>query len=138
MFVDVTEKIIGKHIISVCNKTFGDPLVGAIKQLYLFYSDEICCIYPEHSDIDLDNNIISTRRVDRAIYGTNNDFLDVTDIIMNQNSKFTVTNKLFTDPCVGSIKYLIVNSNQRKLEYIEGSEVNPSNWIINSPYVMYM
>lgn len=65
----------------------------------------------------------------KALYGENQTYIDVTDIVKNTEKPFKVCNELFTDPLFGIVKKLVVTYEDNHTEIIK--ENNMYKHIIN-------
>lgn len=64
-------------------------------------------------------------KITHAFYGHDPIYLDVTFIVQQQNDVFTVNNQLFSDPCPGIIKELIlIDQHDKHIIYSENDTVN--------------
>ena len=128
--VDVTDII--KHLkipyFQVTNQLFTDPCVGQIKSLILIFNDGCQKIYKEGCFVDSRTHEIYKKKLLKATYGYQDVYLDVTDIVRQQNKEFRVCNNMFTDPCPGYVKSLIITFENDQISCPEHSLVNPNLW----------
>jgi hypothetical protein len=128
---DVTEIVshLSQPFFTVSNQLFTDPCVGIVKQLILEFNDKHQQIYPEGCLVGTKTYEMIDNSVLQATYGYQNKRLNVTDIVRQQKLPFRVNNRVFTDPCVGRVKTLIITlRNGQQQSYVEGEQVNPIKW----------
>jgi hypothetical protein len=83
------------------------------------------------SIVDTSTKSILINKMTKAVYGQGNTLVDVTDIVRNiAPPTFTVSNGLFSDPCPGKMKLLIITLNDGELlcSYPEGSIINSTTY----------
>lgn len=128
--IDVTGivKTLNLTHFQVTNQLFTDPCVGQVKLLVLIFNDGCQRIYREGCIIDSITYEIYPKDFIKATYGHCDVYLDVTDIVRQQQKEFYVCNEIFTDPCPSFVKSLTITFENNRVSYPEHSLVNPSLW----------
>jgi hypothetical protein len=133
--IDVTKIVqsIQLDVFQVANKWFTDPVPNVVKELIILFRDGHFQIYPEGHLINTTNFMTETPSlIMNATYGWDRYIVDVTNIVVKQTQPFRVCNNLFTDPCGGRVKELIITLRSGKLVFRENEIVDPQQWQITT------
>lgn len=125
------------HDLVVSNENFTDPCLGVLKDLTITLSDGSKRIFTEHSRIDTYQFQYSYQHVISAKYGWGTQIIDVTLRVRQQREPFSVSNDIFTDPCAGRVKSLLIDFEYGVNAYIEGAVVDPTTWSSTTPFIIH-
>lgn len=120
----ITLKIIFDNFKDSMNLRYNFTMVEVNKEpmeKWINYLDIRLCNY-RHRNI---NKIINIKNLMKAVYGNNNTFIDVTDIInQNTNKIIEVGNKIFNnDPLKNMVKKLVLEFNNSKIIVNENENI---------------
>lgn len=129
----------GQNALKISNNHFGDPNPGVLKELRVTLTNNSVMVYPEGDTVRLTDLIVSTEivqanRLSRAIYGKNDKYYDVTEIVRNQysqgNSHMTVSNALFGDPCPHVAKELQITLTNGVIKTFKEDQIVEVNQLV--------